>query len=488
MKKIPKAKIKGICGVLSALALVLFCILPARASGFKPETRESVAVIVECFTVDGEWYYGYGSGFFIGKEEEKPQYIVTNHHVIQEFLQYGAGRGESELYVVYDQDHYEEVYVQDSDEVKDLAILRLAKPTDKRKPLMLEKPDSGSIGSNVYAIGFPAVADDVLNAVSIFSTDDATVTSGTISRLITQSGTGRRVIQTDATVHPGNSGGPLVNEDGNVIGVNTFIVTSDDGSKIEGMNYAVSIEELIPMLNNNEVPYVAASASEADSAPDADARPEPGLGPDAGENPEAHENPANDGTETGADAQAEPETAEVETETETETDSDEDAEEDADEDSDINYILVVTLIAVAGAGLVLLIIMVKKRKQKKQQDTSIPAPALPEQPQYRPTLRSMSPQHNGLRVTVGSGRILIGRDPAACQIVFRDKTPGVSGHHCSVTWDTGKRVFVLTDLNSSYGTFVGNGRKLTSGTPYYLKPGESFYVGERTNEIKTELI
>lgn len=86
-----------------------------------------------------------------------------------------------------------------------------------------------------------------------------------------------------------------------------------------------------------------------------------------------------------------------------------------------------------------------------------------------------------------SRQITLGRDAAACQLVFRDGTPGISRFHCQVTWDAGRKEFVLTDMKSSYGTFLSNGRRLTPGATYYISPGDFFYLGDRANEIRTEL-
>lgn len=57
---------------------------------------------------------------------------------------------------------------------------------------------------------------------------------------------------------------------------------------------------------------------------------------------------------------------------------------------------------------------------------------------------------------------MLGRDPTECNIVFDKNTPGISGRHCQVVYDGNEDRFLLTDLGSSYGTFLGNGKKLTA--------------------------
>lgn len=439
------------------IMMVLLFDLTVNADGFQQKTREGVVMILERLFVDDEWVYSTGTGFFVGREGEDPQYIVTNYHVISDFVDDGAGTGQGQLYVFYDQDDKEEVFVQEYDQIKDLAILRLSKATDKRIPLRLSRVGQDSIGAEVYAIGFPGVADET-SSVSSYGVDDTTVTNGTVGRLITQEGTGRRVIQTNASIQPGNSGGPLVDGNGNVIGINTFILLADDGSKVEGMNYAVSVEELIPMLNNNEVPYELAER-------------------DAGEAEEATET---DMETVGSGSQTQPDTevmAERITGKETDTDM-----ETAAEYFPVLYVLIG---GIAAAIVTVFAVMKIKPARSARPKASAVAPAGMQS--CNPRLCSLSPQHNGLEVSLTAGKILIGRDPSACGIVYRAKTPGVSGRHCLVSWNAERREFELIDLKSSYGTFVGNGRRLVPRTPYYLKPGESFYVGDRTNEIRTKV-
>ena len=102
-----------------------------------------------------------------------------------------------------------------------------------------------------------------------------------------------------------------------------------------------------------------------------------------------------------------------------------------------------------------------------------------------PVLRSMAPQHGGMVVQLHGQPVQIGRDGAVCRLVYQDGTPGVSGRHCQVSFDQNQ--FVVTDLNSTYGTFLMNGQKLSADVPYRLKAGGSFYVGDRANMIRLEL-
>ncbi len=103
-----------------------------------------------------------------------------------------------------------------------------------------------------------------------------------------------------------------------------------------------------------------------------------------------------------------------------------------------------------------------------------------------PVVASFADQHRGMKVSVQNREVLIGRDREA-NIVYKDGTAGVSGRHCKLSYDQGLGKFVLTDLGSTYGTFLSDGRKLQPNVPQALKPGDSFYVGDKNNVLRVEL-
>lgn len=83
-----------------------------------------------------------------------------------------------------------------------------------------------------------------------------------------------------------------------------------------------------------------------------------------------------------------------------------------------------------------------------------------------------------------SGEVVyIGRDPQLCQMVFPDGTPGVSRTHCMVHLASGSKYVELKDLNSSYGTFLPDGTRVTPNVAARLKSGDSFFVGSHENMI-----
>ena len=102
-------------------------------------------------------------------------------------------------------------------------------------------------------------------------------------------------------------------------------------------------------------------------------------------------------------------------------------------------------------------------------------------------VRSMAVQHNGASFAIGATPLMIGRDAANCNIVYREGTAGVSGRHCTVEWKPETGEFYVTDLKSTYGTFLMNGQRLQPNVPYRLKAGESFCVGDQANVITVEV-
>ena len=395
---------RKLAAALLAAVLAASLAVPSLAA-FNQDTLNGI-VMIRTGAPDekGTMKYWRGTGFFVGTPGEDPEYIVTNCHVVEEFILAGKALGGGELHVLFDQNDEAEAYLVDYDAEKDLAILRLENPTDKRVPLQLREPEDAMLGDEVYAVGYPLAADLTVQAVNSFSASDATVTTGSIGRFLTESGTGRRLIQTDTAMSGGNSGGPLLDGDGAVLGINTAVSNLD-----QNLFYAVSVTELMPMLDRNNVVYSQYEGSGASGN--------------------------------------------------------------------------LALYAGIAAVVVIAVIVVLTRKKKPA------APAEEEKkPAGSPVLRSLSPQHGGLVVQLHHQQpVQIGRDSATCRLVYQDGTPGVSSHHCQVYYDEGEGVFVVTDLNSTYGTFLAGGQRLQPQTPTKLPPKSAFYLGEVDNTISVDL-
>ncbi len=255
--------------VLSMLALALLVtqwVMVIAGAAFNQSVLDGTVLIQSTIVdADGDTLYVSGTGFFVGDVDENPQYIITNSHVVEDFILAGKSLGGNTLSVIFGQDDTEEAYLVDYNYETDVAILKLAEPTEKRSALTLGEINDEMQGTQVYTVGFPSAADLTIQAVTSYGKNDATVTSGTITRLLTESGTGRKLLQTDAALSAGNSGGPMVDENGYVLGINTASSTLDTN-----IFYAVSVEEVITLLNKNSVVYALPVVEEAvdDSEPE----------------------------------------------------------------------------------------------------------------------------------------------------------------------------------------------------------------------------
>ncbi|KPK99649.1 MAG: hypothetical protein AMJ91_07040 [candidate division Zixibacteria bacterium SM23_73_3] len=179
-----------------------------------------------------EKVYSIGSGFIINPDG----YILTNAHVV---------RGADQLKVSLTTGEEYEGKVVGSDEVSDLAVVKIE--TKDLPTVVLGNSDDLIIGEWAIAIGNPFgyLLDD----------PNPTVTVGVISavnrdikRERGQVQIFRKMIQTDAAINQGNSGGPLVNASGEVIGINTFIFTTSRGS--EGIGFAIPINRAKTILSD----------------------------------------------------------------------------------------------------------------------------------------------------------------------------------------------------------------------------------------------
>lgn len=103
-----------------------------------------------------------------------------------------------------------------------------------------------------------------------------------------------------------------------------------------------------------------------------------------------------------------------------------------------------------------------------------PAPVAP----TRMGVMCLAGPMKGQTYGVGPQGMIIGRDHD-CGIRFPSSHPGVSRHHCSLRWEGG--VLMLTDMNSSNGTFLADGRKLPPQYPTQVAAGSRFYLGSTAN-------
>ena len=200
------------------------------------KTTESVYRIVTK-TLEGEVYTG--SAFLISKGENY-SCLATNFHVVEDV--------NNSLYVMDHSGKLIDAKLIAYHDKKDIAVLKVTVCLEG--DILVLNCDGAKRGGKVYTLGFPGAADDISNEIA-FSVEDETIGDGIISSVregVTLEGAGVTVVQVSAPINSGNSGGPLVNEDGEIIGINTY---SSAREGTEGISWAIHISELINVLDNN---------------------------------------------------------------------------------------------------------------------------------------------------------------------------------------------------------------------------------------------
>ena len=170
---------------------------------------------------------GVGTGVVLTSDGE----ILTNAHVVADATEVVVRfAGETEPRVAT---------VLAADDGNDLALIKIQ--ATGLIAATFAKPGSVRIGDTVIAIGYALALDG-----------GPTVTSGIISALKrtieTESGALNSLIQTDAAISSGNSGGPLVNLKGEVVGINTAVARSDSESAANNIGFSISVEEVLVVI------------------------------------------------------------------------------------------------------------------------------------------------------------------------------------------------------------------------------------------------
>jgi serine protease Do len=169
-----------------------------------------------------------GSGILISKDGE----IITNYHVV---------RNADVIKVKLSDNTEDEAYIVGKDQRTDLALIKLKKGATQLPVAKLGTSANLDVGDWVMAIGNPFGLE-------------LTVTAGIVSAKGRVIGTGPydNFIQTDASINPGNSGGPLINMQGEVVGVNTAIFSQNGGNI--GIGFAIPIDlakKVVDQLRKN---------------------------------------------------------------------------------------------------------------------------------------------------------------------------------------------------------------------------------------------
>jgi S1-C subfamily serine protease len=214
----------------------------AGPQSFDPEEQENIAVYkkaipavvnVTSTTVAFDFFYGLvpqqgqGSGFII----DKAGHILTNYHVI--------GENPRRLEVTLSNRKKYQAEIVGLDKSHDLAVIQI-KVQDELRPAVLGDSHGLQVGQKVFAIGNPFGLNGTMTRGIVSSIRSVREPEG--GAIIDEA------IQTDAPINPGNSGGPLLNSHGEVIGINTLILSPVGQSA--GIGFAIPINAAKAVIND----------------------------------------------------------------------------------------------------------------------------------------------------------------------------------------------------------------------------------------------
>ncbi len=416
---------------ISVIIMILcgmFLCMSCASDGAKSASEARNGVVILAVMDENGYLVATGSAFGVGDAGKPTDTFVTNHHVVNIDVYNEEGevigtKPASAIYIIVNDTSYNpavgldisqciyaEVAYQSSNGYPDMAVLKATRPVEGRVALpLLDDMDDLKSGDDVYALGFPGKSN-VLQADKIIgSTDSVTVTKGVVSRVFkAPSIENTRLIQHDAQINGGNSGGPLINNDGVVVGINTYTLTMTQDELLSGgstSSLSVTIDQVTDVLDDLGIKYDTAGDSPL-----------------------------------------------------------------------LLIVLIVVGVMVIAAAVVVILLLTKKRKPAPAPMPVAPAPVAPA-PSYdngNPRLQCLAGTFSGKRYFI-EGEVRIGRDPARNDLVFPSQAEGISGVHCVIRAEKGG--VMLQDLGSTYGTFLGDGRRLAAGETVMLKIGDKFWLG-----------
>lgn len=210
-----------------------------------------------------------GSGFLISDSSEGAQYVITCDHVVDipaetqaQMAQYlGVDRLNIKIEIVITRDITQNVTVTQASVEADFAILKLDQPIYERNPLVINS-DGPNITEDVYAMGYPDAIQTLQDFV-YYSEEDVVVTKGSVSNVNVTNG-GVPYVQHSAVITAGNSGGPLLDSDGYVVGLNTFAYNAESGTYY----YSLRIEEVTKALDALGISYQSKNGNSSQPATD----------------------------------------------------------------------------------------------------------------------------------------------------------------------------------------------------------------------------
>ena len=212
------------------------------------EVMPSIVAITNTGTVTYNSFFGKqsqqsqscGSGIIVSEDDDY-LYVATNNHVVAD---------SEELTVQFDDDSVVKAEIRGTDPDDDLAVVRVKK-SDLGKDTYNNIKIATIGDSDNVAVGSPAIAiGNALGYGQSVTTGIVSALNRTVTTQDSQTGetvTNNKLIQTDAAINPGNSGGALLNENGEVIGINSVKYSS---TEVEGIGYAIPMSVAKPIIES----------------------------------------------------------------------------------------------------------------------------------------------------------------------------------------------------------------------------------------------
>lgn len=392
----------------------------------------------------------------------------------------------------------------------DFAILKLKQTIPTRKYLVLRDSKEMKAGETVFSVGFPAFYDNQ-QYDSTYTIDDVTVKTGVVSKVQgffdEYSTDGHHwkcdMLSTTCQISGGDSGGPMIDENGYVVGVSVLGFQSGTNTAFYS---ASAIDQVIRACDNLDIEYtLSTDVSTEPAATEA-------TQPTETEAPKTTETEASEPTETEA---AQP--TETETETSESTETQGDIIDETDSKADPTMLILIIAAAAVVVIVVVVLIVVSAGKNKKQATPTAQAsagrpagattgfaPVTPAQPQHT---APMSPESNattvltadanattvlaqnggiltrkknGETIKVNTASFVIGRERKNVNYCISDNS-NISRMHAKLTIRNG--VVYLSDLNAANGTYV-NGVKVIPNQEIALKTGDKIMLADEELEYK----
>ena len=474
---------------LLLLFTVLFSICLIQAVSAQDDVDLGVKILEQVSESVAEvcWKDWCGTGFFINERN-----IVTNHHVVTEadftdstWTKSSVGERVTVYYSRANNDHVSGRVVQDWPEA-DLAVLEISSADSKRTPIMLVHEEAVKTGMKVFVVGFPGVLTTDLETANDPAISEGNISKQNYERIQTNLNWYKQLCYTSQT-NGGNSGGPVVDRNGNVVGIHNSAIKSETQLAFFGIH----VKELTDRLEKSGISFTFAPLNQAPAATET---PQPTETPKPTETSVPTATPAGIQLFSGSLSNG-------------------------------------TLIIIGAAVLALIVgtvIFILKNNQeksnygeaKKRESDEDTEPIMHRGYQDSPAIRINEPRipvneilstesmlqdgiDNSASITGVTGQymsvkvplskdkdLIVGRDPSVCNLVLDNSATLVSRKHCCIHYSRTHQRYVVRDLNSANGTVIARGsseRKVPAESAIGLKDGDLLYIPNSTNTFRVNL-